>query len=277
MIPKIIHYCWFGGSPMPELAQKCIASWKKYCPDYEIKRWDESNFDFEICDYVKEAYRAKKWAFVSDFARFWILYNYGGIYFDTDVEVLQSIDPIVLKGPFWGRERRNNSFQVLVNTGLGMASEKKDRIYKEIIDHYKTLHFVNEDGTYNKKTVVEYVSNLLYRKGLPEKSEKDNIIYMVEGITIYPWEFFCPMAYETGEITLTKNTYTIHHFTASWKSKEEMEMKKTYDKLVGFLGKNKGKYVFQIVIIPLKIKGKIKEIGFRKTFKLIIKRGKRND
>ena len=97
-IPKIIHYCWFGGNPLPELAQKCIESWKKYCPDYEIKRWDETNFDLDCCDYVREAYQEKKWAFVSDYARFKILYEYGGVYFDTDVELIKPIDDIVEKG-----------------------------------------------------------------------------------------------------------------------------------------------------------------------------------
>ena len=107
MIPKIIHYCWFGGNPLPELAQKCIASWKKYCPDYEIKEWNETNFDLNCCDYVREAYEAKKWAFVSDYARFWILYHEGGVYFDTDVEVPKPIDTIVEKGSFMGCEKSN--------------------------------------------------------------------------------------------------------------------------------------------------------------------------
>ena len=104
MIPKIIHYCWFGRNPLPELAQKCIASWKKYLPDYEIKEWNEDNFDVNIIPYTAEAYAAKKYAFVSDYARFWILYKYGGIYFDTDVEVIRPIDDIIAKGNFMGCE-----------------------------------------------------------------------------------------------------------------------------------------------------------------------------
>ena len=100
MIPKTIHYCWFGGNPLPEMAIKCIESWKKFLPDYEIKQWDESNFDVNMIPYAAEAYKAKKYAFVSDFARFWILYNYGGLYFDTDVEVIKPMDNIIAKGPF---------------------------------------------------------------------------------------------------------------------------------------------------------------------------------
>lgn len=110
MIPKIIHYCWFGGNPLPELAKKCIKSWEKYFPDYEIKEWNESNFDFNSCNYVKEAYEARKWAFVSDYARFKILYEYGGIYFDTDVEVVNSMEDILKKGAFIGRERIANTY-----------------------------------------------------------------------------------------------------------------------------------------------------------------------
>ena len=107
MIPKIIHYCWFGGNPLPELAIKCIESWKKYLPDYEIKEWNESNFDINCCAYVREAYEAKKWAFVSDYARFWILYQHGGLYFDTDVELIKSIDDLIVKGAFMGCEPWN--------------------------------------------------------------------------------------------------------------------------------------------------------------------------
>ena len=106
MIPKIIHYCWFGGNPLPELAMKCIESWRTYFPDYEIKEWNEDNFDVNIIPYTKEAYENKKYAFVSDYARFWILYNHGGIYFDTDVEVIKKMDDIIEKGSFMGCEKK---------------------------------------------------------------------------------------------------------------------------------------------------------------------------
>ena len=119
MIQKVIHYCWFGGKPIDKLGEKCIASWKKYCPDYEIKRWDESNYNLEACDYVKEAYQAKKWAFVSDYVRFDILYHYGGLYFDTDVELIKPIDDIVSKGPFMGCESHQKKSTVA--PGLGLA------------------------------------------------------------------------------------------------------------------------------------------------------------
>lgn len=118
MIPKVIHYCWFGGNPLPNIAVKCINSWKKYFPDYEIIEWNESNFDLFSCDYCREAYDAKKWAFVSDYARFKILYEHGGVYFDTDVEVIKSMDDILQKGAFIGRERIANAFPAasVINT-----------------------------------------------------------------------------------------------------------------------------------------------------------------
>ena len=141
MIPKIIHYCWFGGNPLSELAQKCISSWKKYFPEYEIKEWNESNFNLQCCDYVKEAYEAKKWAFVSDYARFWILYHEGGLYFDTDVEVIKPIDDIINNGAFMGCERTGN-YGLGVNPGLGIGADPGISLYKEILDDYEKSHFI---------------------------------------------------------------------------------------------------------------------------------------
>ena len=138
MIPKTIHYCWFGKNPLPEIAVKCINSWKNFFPDYEIKEWNEDNFDLTSCDYCKEAYAVKKWAFVSDYARFKILYEYGGIYFDTDVEVIKNMEDIIKKGAFIGRERIADTFPV--NAGLGLASEARMPIIKEILT--SLLHMI---------------------------------------------------------------------------------------------------------------------------------------
>lgn len=209
IIPKVIHYCWFGGKPLPILAEKCIASWKKYLPDYEIKRWDESNFDVNIIPYTKEAYDAKKYAFVSDFARFWILYNYGGIYFDTDVEVIQPMDDIIAAGPFMGCEK---SLTFGVNPGLGIGTYNHNQIYKELLDLYSFIHFKKEEGRYDDNTIVQYTTNLLMNKGLQNKSE----IQSINGIAIYPPEYFSPKSYQTGKISITKNTRTVHHFSGSW-------------------------------------------------------------
>ena len=119
MIPKKIHYCWFGGNPLPELAIKCLESWKKYCPDYEIIEWNETNFNLDSCEYVREAYQAKKWAFVSDYARLKVVYDNGGIYLDTDVELIKSLDRLLKNKSFFGTETTG-----VVATGLGFGAEK---------------------------------------------------------------------------------------------------------------------------------------------------------
>ena len=140
-IPKVIHYCWFGRKQLPKDAVDCIESWKKYYPDYEIVEWNEDNFNVNICDYVKEAYAEKKWAFVSDYARFWILYNYGGLYFDTDVEVIKRASDIIAKGSFMGNEYGLEQNTVLVNPGLGMGAEKGLAFFKTVLDYYNNIHF----------------------------------------------------------------------------------------------------------------------------------------
>lgn len=221
MIPNVIHYCWFGLNPLPEDAVKCINSWKKFFPEYEIKEWNEANFSFADCSYAVEAYNAKKWAFVSDYARFKILYEFGGVYFDTDVEVIKPMDNILNEGPFMGVEAQGNpapGLGLAVNPGLGLAANPGLGFYKIMIDKYKKLHFLNKDGSYNLKTVVEYTTEELKKLGL--KSTKE--IQTVENINIFPADYFCPMDYITGEITITSNTRSIHHYKASWQSELEL-------------------------------------------------------
>lgn len=237
MIPKIIHYCWFGGNPLPEDAKKCIASWKKFCPEYEIKEWNESNFDLNACDYIKEAYAAKKWAFVSDYARFAILYQYGGLYFDTDVEIIRPIDDLIQKGPFMGLEKDAAS---QANPGLGLAAAPGLGLYKELIDIYHQEHFVNAQRASEQKTVVQYTTELLVRKGLRQTPG----IQCIDGIYIYPKEYFNPYDHNSGKIEITENTRSIHHYAASWCDHASVRRGKIYKKLYkiappsGKFGKN---------------------------------------
>lgn len=210
MIPKKIHYCWFGGKPLPEDAKKCIASWKKYFPDYEIVEWNESNFDFAACRYSNDAYLAKKWAFVSDYARFKILYEHGGIYFDTDVEVIRPFDDIVDAGPFMGCETVD-----MCAPGLGLGAEPGMDLYRQILDMYESISFLKEDGSINTDvTVVGYVTNVLRDNGF----EGNGTIEKVCGVSIYPVDYFCPMNYVTYELVITENTRSIHYYTATWQS-----------------------------------------------------------
>jgi len=213
MIPKIIHYCWFGKTPLPKKAVKCLNSWKKYFPDYEIKEWNESNFDVDCIPYTKQAYAAKKYAFVSDYARFQILYQHGGVYFDTDVEVIQSMTDILATGAFMGCEVDGTPVHAIeVAPGLGLAVAPGHAIYQELIQTYADLTFCNADGTLNTKTVVKYTTELLLLHGLENMTGTQQI----EGITIYPKEFFNPLDDSTGVLHKTKNTYAIHWYAKSW-------------------------------------------------------------
>lgn len=220
-IPKTIHYCWFGGSPLGEKELACIESWRRFLPDYKIVRWDESNFDVRSCSYVSEAFDAKKWAFVSDYARFKILFDQGGLYFDTDVELISPIDDIIAAGPFMGFETDcpgfGNNVDALkgaatVAAGLGLAANPGLGLYKRIIDSYSKDHFVKPDGSLDKTTVVYRVTAILREFGL----ENVEGIQQVAGVHIYPSEFFNPKSYKTGEINITENTRSIHHFSMSW-------------------------------------------------------------
>lgn len=212
MIPKIIHYCWFGRNPLPESAQKCIASWRKFLPDYEIKEWNEDNFDVNIIPYTQQAYEAKKYAFVSDYARFWILYHYGGVYFDTDVEVIKSMDDIIERGPFMGIELSGQDGCPKVAPGLGLGTEANNSLLKELLDLYATLSFLNHDGTLNEQTIVTYTTEVLLRHGLKQISD----IQKVAGFWIYPPDYFNPLDDLTGRLAITANTRSIHWFMNSW-------------------------------------------------------------
>lgn len=256
MIPKVIHYCWFGGKPLPKLAIDCIESWKKYCPGFEIREWNESNFDLECCTYVKEAASVKKWAFISDYARFHILYECGGIYFDTDVELIKPIFDILEKGSFMGVERPFNvsgTRQYMVNPGLGMATERAMPIISEILGLYENEHYLMEDGSINKKTVLNYTTEILYRHGY----KGDNCKSIVDGITIYPDDYFCPMNYSTGVLAITENTRSIHHYEMSWKSEYEKRKKRVERKCRQKFGDKLGIGIYLIIVFPMKIEHKI--------------------
>lgn len=219
MIPRVIHYCWFGGADLGDAEKKCIASWKRFLPGYEIRRWDESNFDLACCAYVEEAYKAQKWAFVSDYARFAILYEHGGLYFDTDVELIRPIDDLIAAGPFMGLESDADIVGeskvapgLAANPGLGLAANPGLSLYKAILDSYAGDHFIRPDGSYNYRTVVERTTDILLEAGLAEKPG----VQQVEGVTIYPSSYFNPTDLSTGMLNICEETRSIHHYGASW-------------------------------------------------------------
>lgn len=246
MIPKIIHYCWFGRNPLPPLALECIASWRKFFPDYEIWQWGEDDnesgnenrlfdkkmaFDVNIIPYTAEAYAQKKYAFVSDYARIWALYKYGGIYFDTDVEVIKPMDNIISQGAFMGFEvdpDGENSpgkyaprFSYSVNPGLGFGIEVKHSFMLQLMDYYKNLEFDISNLTPYSKTIVAHTTENLVKLGLKNTSG----IQKISGITIYPSEYFAPISAITGRLHITENTRSIHRYMASWNEQRNKGIK----------------------------------------------------
>ena len=260
-IPKIIHYCWFGRGQLPEEAKRYIESWKKYCPDYEIKEWNEDNFDINSNKYVKEAYESKKYAFVTDYVRLYALYNEGGIYMDTDVEVLKPLDKFLKHHAFSSFENNDS-----IPTGL-MASEKGGEWVKNLLDEYYNISFIKEDGALDVTTNVTRITNLTERMyGLKRKSSYQDLGV----VTLYPHDYFCPKDWKSGNIYLTENSYAIHHFNGSWHSEKEKKNHAKRRKLIEKYGEKKGsriaarrdrfrrffKYLFTN---PLKFIEKIKE------------------
>lgn len=244
MIPKIIHYCWFGGKPLPELAQKCITSWKKYLPDYEIKEWNEQNFDIDSNVYVKEAYQAGKFAFVTDYVRLYALYSQGGIYMDTDVEVVRNLDSFLHHHAFSGFED-----DTMIPTGI-MASEKGGKWAEENLNGYKDRHFIRQDGSMDLTTNVVTITNYMLGYGL----KQNNVYQDFPGLfTLYPKDYFCPKSYVDGKLYLTCNTCTIHHFAGSWIS-PSMRFKDKICRMVGLRGTE----------VLIRLKRKIWFLVFRK-------------
>lgn len=205
MIPKIIHYCWFGRNEYPEAVKQCIKSWKKNCPDYSIVEWNEENFDIDSCTYVKEAYDAGKWAFVSDYVRLWALINYGGIYLDTDVELLRPIDDFLGYNAFLGFESRDS-----VGTAV-IGCEKQHPFFERFLNKYNKKHFLI-NGIPNTKTNVTTITNMLLEKGLIKNGKKQ----IVCDCTVFPQNVFYP---NNAWIILNRyrrGSFSVHHFLGSW-------------------------------------------------------------
>ena len=208
-IPKVIYYCWFGKGKLPKLAEKCIASWKKYCPDYKIVCINEDNFDINQNQYAREAYEVGKWAFVSDYARLKVLYDNGGIYFDTDVEVIRPIDELIEEKGYMGFDDNG-----IISTGLGFACEKGNELVEAFLKDYDGISFLLPDGELDLTPCPIRNAETLKKLGM-DMNNKDQVFM---GIHMLPEDYFCPMKYTTGRKKITENTYSIHHFCASWTS-----------------------------------------------------------
>ncbi len=216
MIPKVIHYCWFGGATKPESVLRCINSWKKHCPDFQIIEWNEENFDVFTCpQYVIDAYKNKKWAFATDYIRLRIIYENGGVYFDTDVELLKGINELLQYNAFFGFEDGKH-----VATGLGFGAKPGISVIKEMMDEYNSLEFVLPDGSSNQETCPVINTRTLLKYGLVQNDKRQ---ILDGGIMILPSIYMCPINYETGEMKRTRNTISIHWFDATWMSKDDRE------------------------------------------------------
>lgn len=223
-IPKKIHYCWFGNGEKSELVKKCIASWEKFCPDCEIIEWNESNYDVTKNEYMHQAYLAKRWGFVPDYARLDIIYHHGGIYLDTDVEIIRNIDDLFDGNGYMGFENITDTHQTTysVNGGQGFGASAQHPLIKKMRDIYDNLQFVNDDGSLNLQPSPHYNTMVLAENGM----RMDNTMQIIHGITVYPAEYFCPVNWKNKKCEITKNTYSIHHFNASWLTDTEKKKRK---------------------------------------------------
>lgn len=224
MIEKRIHYCWFGSKLMPELEKKCIESWKKYLPDYELFLWNEDSFDIQSHQFVKEAYEAGQYAFVTDYVRFYALYRHGGIYMDTDVEVIKPLDKFLIEEFFIGLEKPDS-----IQTGV-IGSKSKNLFIKRILDLYDNQKFVLDNGKFNMIPNPKLITPILLEEyGLVPENVYQNLL---NEVTVYPTDYFCAKDYRTGRLDINDNTHTIHHFSGSWFSKTD-KLKKRVKNIIG--------------------------------------------
>ena len=217
-IPRVIHYCWFGKRDLPDEYKRYMESWQKFCPDYQIMRWDESNYDYEKTLYTKQAYEAGRYAFVSDYARLDVVYTYGGIYLDTDVEVIKNIDILLKNKMFCGFEQGN-----LVNTGVGFGACKGFEHLKRMRDFYHELSFCDKSGNLNLTACTKYQTNYLENLGL----QRNGRLQVLEGIRVYPRTVLAPLDFYGIQNHYSEFTHTVHHYAATWfqRSREDLIQK----------------------------------------------------
>lgn len=228
MIPKIIHFNWFSDPPnFPPDVQNCMASWKQKLPDYEIKFWNADNVDFSECPYAQEAFDAGKFAFASDYVRLWALYTYGGIYLDSDVEVLRSFDEVLDNKAFTGFEDTKRIAAWI------FGSEKGNPLFKEFIDDYKGRHFKLGENQYDTTPNPVPITQRLLKNGLKFNNQKQ----VLKNITIYPIDYFCPFnPFRKGGDHFTERTITNHYFSGAWKQKSSKD-EEVYDLAIKFYTK----------------------------------------
>ena len=213
MIPKIIHYCWLSNDPFPEIIQKCIDSWKKYLPDYELMLWNFNRFSRGTSKWVDQAFDSHKYAFAADYIRLYALYHHGGIYLDSDVEVLKSFNDLLHLPYFVGQENTTSGVEAAT-----MGFEKGHPLIKALLNQYEGKNFINPDGTCNDEALPYIIRRCIEtRYDYIQINNLSEFVNDADRINILPIDWFSPKHWQTREINCTDNTYSIHHFAASWK------------------------------------------------------------
>ena len=257
MIPRKIHYFWIGGNPKPESVLYCIESWKKYCPDYEIIEWNEINYDFTKNEYMRQAYEAKKWAFVTDYARLDIIYTYGGIYFDTDVELIKPLDSVLNYNGFMGFDQTTEKDHY-VATGLGFGMEPRHQILREMMADYEKMQS-NREGGAIKYVPCPYLNTQVLRRYGLENEDRDQ---MIQNIMVFASDVLCPKSYNTLQLRITERTLSIHHFDGTWQDSKEKRRHQMTTEINRFFGVKAGSIINKglgnIEYFIQAVKGKLK-------------------
>lgn len=255
-IPKIIHFCWLSGEPYPELVQHCMDSWKKVLPDYEIMLWDAKRFDVNSVPWVKQACEAKKWAFAADYIRLYALYNYGGIYLDSDVEVLKSFSDLLELPNFFGREhtpdRIENQNSIEAAT---MGCEKGNEFIGACLNYYQNRQFTNADGSFSPETLPTIMARV-------QKS--------FENLNVFPMDYFSPKNTRTLVVEKTVNTYSVHHFNGSWHSIAQQKHVALRTKLCKRFGEGVGEFLATVGAVFINIKYE----GVKTTMRKVARKGR---
>lgn len=250
MIPKVIHYCWFGKQQKSELIKSCIESWRRYCPEYKFMEWSEVNFDFNINNYVKDAYTLKKWAFVSDYVRLYALHNFGGIYLDTDVEILKSFDDLLELRAFTCFQKMSMTLSTSI-----IGSQKENSIIKEFLDYYENRSLYDTSGKVDLTPNPYPFTAICKKYGLQLKDKKQ----ILNEITIFPHDYFCPYNPSNGQLEITNNTYAIHYFNATWMSDKQKRRRKKKQDVTKRFGKYAGLTMYALLLL--------KEEGIKELYK----------
>lgn len=245
MIPKIIHYCWFGKGELPEKARKCIASWKRFCPDYELIQWNEDNYEIPGIPFLKKAYEDRKWSFVTDYVRLDVIHRMGGIYFDTDVELLKPIDELLSYQAYFGFEEA-----AAVNTGLGFGAEKHCDVLREMMRCYEQLLPCQTNEEYVQDTCPIVQTPILEKRGLLLNGKTQRL----GAIMVFSAEYMNPRDFMTGRLQKTENTISIHWYDASWQSLADQKVQELRHKLTPLFGA-KNAWRIAVLIQYLRYKG----------------------